>query len=112
MSVLVLKKYTRRSHHFGYQIQRQVESLRRKFSEGNDKVLGVYNGWEFVSNNHPACREDVSRVFLRGVDKSLDNETIYVTLHDETRFEKAILEFNQAYSNNTNLEMEDVIWEF
>ena len=51
------------------------------------------------------------RVYVRGSDRALDNEPIRMTYAQFDGFCQAVLKYNQTYSNNTGIEMEDVMTE-
>lgn len=113
MSVLILlKKKSPDGNGVEYTILKQAERMTntRREPPNGPTILFESGGWIIKTMGWPELMVSSREVFLRGYRTDLDDSRLRVPWRDIISFEELILGFNQKYSNNTNLEMEDVIW--
>ena len=77
-------------------------------SKAQAMKLGTFNGYLFCSQANPSV--GASCIWLRGTDKTEDLRKLWVSKGGVDKFEKAVLELNKKYSNNSVIENKDVIW--
>jgi hypothetical protein len=115
MGVLVLSRRDRtkreaevyEDHGAYYKIIRQHPSV--QCAEGhNGRSLGTYNGWHFYTVAGPMISG--AEFYLRGFDRTSDNNEMFLLEKNIGNFQRAVLMFNQDRSNNKALDIDDVIY--
>jgi hypothetical protein len=106
MSAFILKIVKKTSYTHTYMVVRMDEKFRIK--NVGTQVNGFHNGYRFISDGCPAVSPR-DAIFMRGVYKDRDTQEFTVAFEYVPEFEKAVLGFNEANSNNKNLEIGDVI---